>query len=107
VLAFSTFPLKLRRSGGRADSVFFYENVRRIASLGPNQTEWNYEAGACNSGVAWQVWASVKDTSRNKEYRTGMKQIRIPCIASALEEETNEPRVSKPCFRSAFCATGH
>jgi len=93
VVPFSAVQFKIRVSGGQVDSVFFYENVKRIASLGPEEREWLYQTGACNSGVPAQVWASVKDTARKKEYRTAMKNIRVTCITGIGKPEVENPTV--------------
>ena len=82
VNAFNPINLKVKWQGGRVDSVYFYENVKRIAALGPLENEFVYQLGACNSSVANYYWASVKDTSRKQETRSEMKSVKIPCITS-------------------------
>ena len=85
VAAFSNFPLRIRWQGGHVDSIYFYENVKKIGAFGPLENEMIYEAGACNSGVSWNIWASVKDTARKQETRTEMKTVKIPCITAAAQ----------------------
>jgi hypothetical protein len=79
-------PMEIRWSGGRVDSIYFYENTRRIAGGLPSQNIWNHLAGPCNSGVQTQLWASVRDTARRMETRTRMVRLAIPCITSLKSE---------------------
>ncbi len=87
VQAFENIYLKTRWKGGKVDSVYFYENVKRIGAFGPNQTEMMYQLGACNSSVSNFYWATVKDTARKMETRSEMKRVVIPCI-TAISEPT-------------------
>jgi len=82
VQAFNPINLKVKWQGGKVDSVYFYENVKRIAALGPLENEIVYMLGACNSSVSNYYWASVKDTARKQETRSEMKSVKIPCITT-------------------------
>jgi hypothetical protein len=84
VEAFSNLSLRVRWQGGRVDSVFFFQNTQKIGSFlpGNNQNEMVWNSGNCTANVPYQIWAMVKDTSRNTITRTEMKNINPVCVVS-------------------------